>query len=359
MDLELAIVSSCAATGCQVQFLEADACISADYSEPVIDHEILIRPGNLVAVDRRTTPPQVVFRWWPTNVERVEGEKIFTDDVCGRGQPLTLAEGLDVTVEPGDRVFIAFGEVHDIAVDGRPAHPDRLGAASFPKIRAMYQRLEAQKDLDPKQVVEAGYDRIAERYLEWTQANRLDERARYTGVLLKSVPSGARVLDLGCGAGVPTTKALAQRFEVTGVDISERQVTLARKNVPQARFVQANITQLDFPPASFDAAVAFYALFHVPRQEQAKLLHDIATWLRPGGLLVATMGVQSIKAGFAEDYLGAPMYWSSYDAETNQRLVEETGLHVIGTRVETEDEFGQPTPFLWVIAQKPISPHDQ
>ena len=212
--------------------------------------------------------------------------------------------------------------------------------------------MEAVKDLDPKQVVEQGYDRITKRYLEWIQTNRSEERARYTSVLLDEVSPGATVLDLGCGAGVPTTQELARRFKVTGVDISARSITLARQNVPEAQFIQANMTQLDFPPASFDAVAAFYAIIHIPRQEQPNLLQDIASWLRPGGLLVATMGTHSMKADFDEDFLGAPMYWSSFDSKTNRRLVEEAGLHIISAREETVEEFDEPVTFLWLIAQK-------
>jgi ubiquinone/menaquinone biosynthesis C-methylase UbiE len=352
MDLQLAIVSSCTGTGCQVQFLEDHARVDADYSEPVKDYDIVVKPGDLVAVNRATEPPQVVFRWWLTRVERVQGEQIFTDDFCGRSRPLTLAEGLQVSITADDEVFIAFGQVHDVCVGGHPAHADRLRAAFFPEIQAMYQRIASWKDMDPKHVVREGYDRIAERYLEWTQANRLEERGRYTSVLLDRLPPGARVLDLGCGAGLPTTRELARRFQVTGVDISAQQIALAQQNVPGAQFIQADVTQLDFAPASFDAVAAFYALFHIPRDEQALLLRDVATWLRPQGLLVATLGVRAIKADFAEDYLGAPMYWSSFDSEANKRLVEEAGLRIISAREETAEEFGKPVTFLWVIARR-------
>ena len=207
--------------------------------------------------------------------------------------------------------------------------------------------------MDPTQVVEEGYDFIAERYLEWTQTTRAEERARYTSVLLNQLPLGADLLDLGCGAGVPTTQELARRFKVTGVDISERQVTLARENVPEAQFIRTDITVLDFPPGSFDAVAAFYSLIHLPREEQPKLLKKTASWLRPGGLLVATMGTRPVKADFADDFLGAPMFWSSFDSETNKRLVEESGLSVISAQEETALEFDAPVTFLWVIAQKP------
>jgi cyclopropane fatty-acyl-phospholipid synthase-like methyltransferase len=118
---------------------------------------------------------------------------------------------------------------------------------------------------------------------------------------LNALPPGATVLELGCGVGVPTTQRLAQRFAVTGVDISAQQIALARRNVPTATFVQADMAALDFPSASFDAVAAFYSIIHVPREEHAALVHDSATWLRPGGLLVATMGAGSTEAAVEND----------------------------------------------------------
>lgn len=321
MDLQLAVTLSCTKTGCQVQFLSSDARIDARYSEPMVDNEITVKPGDLVAVDTSITPPRVVFRWLHSQVGRAEGG-------------------------------------HSLTVDGRPVHPDHLRAESFPRIRAMCQRLEALNDLDPRQVVEEGYDCIAERYLEWAQDGRAEERRRYTSVLVDNLPRGAEVLDLGCGAGVPTTRELAQHFLVTGVDISARQIALARQNVPEARFIQADMTRLDFPPGSFDAVATFYSLIHVPREEEPKLLGNIASWLRSRGLLVATMGAHSLRADLGDDYLGALMYWSHFDASTNRRNVEEAGLRIVSAREETAIEFDKPVTFLWVIAEKPGSRQD-
>jgi hypothetical protein len=64
------------------------------------------------------------------------------------------------------------------------------------------------------------------------------------------------------------------------------------------------------------------------------------------------MGTHSVQAEFADDFLGAPMYWSCFDAETNKRLIEGSGLHVISAREETDVEFGELVTFLWVVAQK-------
>ena len=184
---------------------------------------------------------------------------------------------------------------------------------------------------------------------------RANERARYAAELIARLPAGAAVLELGCGAGIPTTRALAERFDVTGVDIAARHIELARQNVPAAQFIHADMATLDIAPANFDAVAAFYSIIHLPREEHAGLLRAIAGWLRPGGLLVAAMGAGAEPGDIEPDWLGAPMYWSHYDSTTNRALVERAGLHILSAREETDEEDGQPVTFLWVIAQKAIN----
>src|SRR5262245_1217423 len=130
---------------------------------------------------------------------------------------------------------------------------------------------------DPKRIVSEGYDQIAESYLKWrAEQPREDELARWLSLVCDHVRPGARVLDIDCGAGIPITLALSKTFDVTGVDISARQIELARKNVPAAHFIQGDITSIDFPSANFDAAVASYSLIHVPRAEHVRAFRSIA-----------------------------------------------------------------------------------
>jgi SAM-dependent methyltransferase len=206
---------------------------------------------------------------------------------------------------------------------------------------------------EPKRIVAEGYDQIARRYLEWSGLNPSPERMLALAGLVAMLPAGADVLELGCGAGQPVTRALAERGNVTGVDISAAQIALAREHVPDVTFIHADMAALDFSPASFDAVVAFYALIHVPRDEHAGLLGRIASWLRPGGLFFATMGANDSPGAIEPEWLGAPMFWSHFDATTNRALVEQAGLQLAEAKVVSEDEDGQPVQFLWVAARKP------
>jgi ubiquinone/menaquinone biosynthesis C-methylase UbiE len=206
--------------------------------------------------------------------------------------------------------------------------------------------------MDPKQIVSRGYDQIAQKYSLW--GTRREERAKYTSLILDLLPIGAKVLELGCGAGVPTTQELQKKNLVTGVDISEKSIEIAKINVPQANFIVGDMTKMDFPSGSFAGVGCFYSIIHVPRSEHFGLLCSIKKWLVPGGVLVATMGSISSESQISDDWLGAKMFWSNFDATANKKLVRDAGFEVVSEEEETADEDGTPITFLWVVARKPL-----
>jgi ubiquinone/menaquinone biosynthesis C-methylase UbiE len=206
---------------------------------------------------------------------------------------------------------------------------------------------------DPKLIVSEAYDQIAERYLDW-RANqpREGELERWLGILCEHVRARARVLDIGCGAGIPLTMALSKAFDVTGVDISKRQIELARRNVPDACFIQGDVTTLDFSAASFDAAVASYSLIHVPRAEHVQMFRSIARWLHTDGVLLANFGIGNKQVDYDKNWLGAPQFWSSFDAEGERAALRAAGLELVLDGIETLIEDGLPHRFLLVLARK-------
>ena len=204
-----------------------------------------------------------------------------------------------------------------------------------------------------RRTVESGYDRMAEKYLATKDPDDPLALAALED-LASLLPSGAAVLDLGCGAGVPVTRWLADRtFAVTGVDVSARQLKLARKNVPAGTFLKADMTELAFAPESFDAAVAFHSIIHVPRVEQPALLENIYRWLRAGGVFLATMTVSNYE-GREEDWegWGAPMVWSHYDGAANVAMLRRVGFEIHYAEPRTGPGTGDAETWLWVLARK-------
>ncbi len=208
---------------------------------------------------------------------------------------------------------------------------------------------------DPKHIVAHGYNNTTESYLELIKSMGPAVRNKYMKILMDNLPVRAHVLELGCGAGLPTTKHLASRFKVTGVDISEEQLRLVVSNVPDATFILADMTKLSYPNSSFDAVAAFYSITHVPRDEHLGLLTDIYRILKPDGLLVATMGTGDLPDTIESDWLGAPMFFSHFDGDTNVNLVKDSGFRIISAIDEKEMEYESPVCFRWIVARKPTS----
>jgi SAM-dependent methyltransferase len=199
---------------------------------------------------------------------------------------------------------------------------------------------------DPRDIVETGYDAIADRYAEALRAGRGPETyfRAFLARVLELIPEGGTVLDLGCGAGLITAE-LSTRARVVGVDISAAQLELERRNAPTARLVRADMVELAFAPGSFDG-VAFWTTIHVRREAQASLFARIHGWMKTGGVFAGTLGSGDNPADHVPDFYGAPMYWSHFGGDTNRGLLRDAGFDLVQAD-EIEDEGETP---LWVIA---------
>ena len=200
-----------------------------------------------------------------------------------------------------------------------------------------------------KETVKAGYDKIARRYLEDRTLDSQD--VRLLDDLIGRLPENAKVLDAGCGSGMPVARILSERFNVTGVDFSKAQIELARKTVPGATFICRDMTELEFPDDTFDAICSYYAIIHIPREEHRPLLVNFRRMLKPGGYALLCLGAENLVDDIDEDYLGARMYWSHYDADTYLQILKEIGFTIHWSRI-VADETCEGAGHLFVLAQK-------
>ena len=186
-------------------------------------------------------------------------------------------------------------------------------------------RRDPEKMTKKKEIVRKGYDNIAEEY----QANRhIFESTQELEEFSSYLPKGGKILDVGCGAGVPVTKFLVQHgYEVTGIDFSEGMLELARRNVPRAKFIQKDMTEMNFKDNSFDGLVAFYSIIHVPREEHFSLFQSFHRILRLGGVMLLCLGPDDWEA--TAEYYGTNMFWSHYNPEESQQLVQDAGFQII------------------------------
>jgi predicted TPR repeat methyltransferase len=175
------------------------------------------------------------------------------------------------------------------------------------------------------------FDAIGDRYDE--AFPHKDGQVTAGEWLAASLPSGARVLDLGCGTGVPTARQLVDAgLRVTGVDLSAGMLARARANVPEADFVQADVADLvrGGPPAAadFEAVTAFFTLLMLPRAEIPTVLAAVRGLLAPSGLLALGM-VEADVDDVPIPFLGNTVRVSGYLRDDLRRVVTDAGFDVI------------------------------
>src|SRR5689334_6846424 len=107
------------------------------------------------------------------------------------------------------------------------------------------------------------YDKISARY----HTNRPLAIGDYTElpavIALAGDVKGKRALDVGCGPGRHSKKLLAKGAHVTGIDISDEMINIAREHCAgQGHFFRADFERAEFAPASFDLIIASLTLMY-------------------------------------------------------------------------------------------------
>jgi SAM-dependent methyltransferase len=99
------------------------------------------------------------------------------------------------------------------------------------------------------------------------------------------LPAPARILDAGCGSGRNMVE-LTRRGTVTGVELSETSVELARAR-DCGEVLQGSVMQMPFPDASFDLAVSLDVVEHL--EDDLGALRELRRVVVPGGVLLVTV----------------------------------------------------------------------
>jgi len=141
-----------------------------------------------------------------------------------------------------------------------------------------------------------------------------------------SLPPRASVLDVGCGNGIPITRALlGTGCSVLGVDSSPSMLERFQQNCPGTPFLCCPIQACELDARAFDAAVAWGVLFHMEHAEQRKAIATVASALKPGGIFLFTAGDEhgSIQG---QPMDGVPFRYWSFSVDGYRELLHEHGL---------------------------------
>jgi 2-polyprenyl-3-methyl-5-hydroxy-6-metoxy-1,4-benzoquinol methylase len=137
-----------------------------------------------------------------------------------------------------------------------------------------------------------GYERVAPEFLAGRGSARTSSTAIGVNAVrdwARSLPSGAAVIDLGCGPGLPITEVLVREgLNVYAIDASPSLVDAFRRNLPGVPVACEAVEDSTFFGRTFDAAIAWGLIFLLPAEQQRRLIQRIAQRLRPEGRFLFT-----------------------------------------------------------------------
>lgn len=165
----------------------------------------------------------------------------------------------------------------------------------------------------------SSYDQIAEMYHRlWADWYLPAARPALERLFFSQLSGECRVLDLCCGSGHVTRELVRRGYRVTGVDASAELIAIARRELPEARFLVQDARALK-PGGGFDAALSTYdSLNHILSLDELRsVFRGVHRALKPGGHFVFDMNLE-------EAYLLDLRQWRVQMAEGGVGLMRGT-----------------------------------
>jgi ubiquinone/menaquinone biosynthesis C-methylase UbiE len=171
---------------------------------------------------------------------------------------------------------------------------------------------------------------------------------------IRSLPSHAKIIDIGCGPGRDAEIFSAAGIEVVGIDFSPKMIEAAKQNSPESTFYVMDIEKISFPAESFDGAWASCALLHIPKKSISAVLDKIHLILKPEGSFYLSVKQSDVSESFEEDsrYGGITKYWSFYEPNELTYLLLNSGFKVVDLKLEGKSVDYQTHQMIKIFAKK-------
>uniref|UniRef100_A0A7C4M152 Class I SAM-dependent methyltransferase n=1 Tax=candidate division CPR3 bacterium TaxID=2268181 RepID=A0A7C4M152_UNCC3 len=201
-----------------------------------------------------------------------------------------------------------------------------------------------------RDIVKEGYEK--NNYFKKYRRNRdlTDFETDFFKKFIEILPETPEILDWGSGPGVPYDLYLSENnCIITGIDLSEKHVKMAKKNVRMAKYFVGDFTKYDYANKKYDSIISLYSIIHIPRKEHQDLFNNANKLIKEGGIVLFTIGFKD-KDEIKDDFCDYKMAWSHYESEVTLKLLENAGFEILLAR--NEFDYGSDERHIWVLAKK-------
>lgn len=180
------------------------------------------------------------------------------------------------------------------------------------------------------------YNELAEHY---SQTHFDVNKVKYLLDEFLSYLKEKQILDAGCGPGRDSKYFSEKGYSVTGIDLSEKFLKIARSKVQFTNFIKMDLRKLGFANESFDGIWCCASLLHILKNQAKQTLIGFYKVLKSEGILFL-----SVKEGYGEkflvndDYKKIPRFYSLYQQKELENLVEEAGFKIMNSKKEQKKD---------------------
>ena len=200
------------------------------------------------------------------------------------------------------------------------------------------------------------YNKISE---EWHKDHQTDDWWKNgTDKFIVYVKSGGLVLDVGCGGGTKSKYLLEKGLKVIGIDLSDKMVEIAKREVPQGKFVAMDLAEVDSLEEMFDGIFMQAVLLHKNKKDAMGVLEKIVKKLNNGGCLYIAVkekkpeGVdEEVKTDndYGYEY---ERFFSYYSMDELRGYLEKLGLKIIFEENNPPSRSGRESNWISIIGKK-------
>lgn len=185
-----------------------------------------------------------------------------------------------------------------------------------------------KRQLDKTQKTIIAYNKLSEMYAY--KYMNYDVYIKKIKEFTEYLEEEDNILDLCCGPGNVGRQLVlcGKDITITGIDLSEKMLEIAKQNVPDATFYCQDIRTIDFSKDSFDAIMLSFCIVHLTDDEAEQLIERAAGYLRRGGKLYLSF-IEGTEKGFETTVFSKEaIFFNYYLTEEIELLLKRNGIEI-------------------------------